>query len=103
MNDPLGLISQTAGVTRPLGVRPNPAPPVDDGPGFRALLEEQISKVNDLQTESKEALEDLVAGRRDDLEGVIIATQKADTAFKMLLQVRNKVMDAYEEVKQLRV
>lgn len=102
MNDPLGLITTSAGASRPLAVRPN-AEPAGDGPGFRALLEEQINKVNELQTDAKEAIEDLVAGRRDDLEGVIIATQKADTAFKMLLQVRNKVMDAYEEVKQLRV
>ena len=43
------------------------------------------------------------AGRRDDIEGVLIAARKADTAFRMLLQVRNKVLDAYEEVKQLRV
>ena len=44
-----------------------------------------------------------MAGRRDDLESVMIATQKADTAFRMLLQIRNKVMDAYEEVKQMRI
>ena len=33
----------------------------------------------------------------------MIATQKADTAFKMLLQVRNKVLEAYDEIKQTRV
>ena len=49
------------------------------------------------------AIEDLVAGRRDDLDGVLIAKQKADIAFQTLLQVRNKLMDAYEEVKQMRV
>ena len=48
-------------------------------------------------------VEDLAAGRRNDVESVIIATQKADTAFRMLLQVRNKMMDAYEEIKQVRV
>ena len=39
----------------------------------------------------------------DDIEQVMIATQKADTAFKMLLQVRNKVLEAYDEIKQMRV
>ena len=104
MTDPLGLIGgagglQGPGVESPRGVRPiDPAQP-----GFKQVLQEQIDQVNQLQQDAKEAIEDLAAGRRDDLESVMIATQKADTAFKMLLQVRNKVMDAYEEVKQLRV
>ena len=66
-------------------------------------MQEQIEKVNQLQRDATVAIEDLAAGRRDDLESVMIATQKADTAFRLLLQVRNKVMDAYDEVKQLRV
>jgi flagellar hook-basal body complex protein FliE len=37
------------------------------------------------------------------MEGVILATQKADTAFRMLQSVRNRVMEAYEEIKQIRV
>jgi len=59
--------------------------------------------VNELQRDATEAMEDLATGARDDVESVLIATQKADTAFRLLLQVRNKVLDAYEEVKQIRV
>ena len=103
MTDPLGLIGNT-GPVKPLGGAPHsPQAPQQSGPGFKQLLQEQIAKVNELQKDAKEAVEDLAAGRRDDIEGVILATRKADTAFKMLLQVRNKMMDAYEEVKQLRV
>jgi flagellar hook-basal body complex protein FliE len=102
MTDPLGLIGKTG------PVQPTPPPgslrsrPGEEGQ-FKQLLQEQIAKVNELQKDAKEAVEDLAAGRRDDLEGVIIATRKADTAFKMLLQVRNKMMDAYEEIKQIRI
>lgn len=102
MTDPLGLIGKTG----PIQPTPPPGAPRPDqagGPGFRELLQEQIAKVNELQKDAKEAVEDLAAGRRDDLEGVIIATRKADTAFKMLLQVRNKMMDAYEEINQIRI
>ena len=67
------------------------------------MLEAQIAKVNELQQDATQATEDLTAGRRDDVEGVILATQKADVAFRMLLQVRNKMMAAYEEVKQIRI
>jgi flagellar hook-basal body complex protein FliE len=103
MTDPLGLIGNNG-----------PLPPVPragsagrtaegGGPGFKELLKDQIEEVNQLQNDATRAAEDVVAGRRDDLEGVIIAIEKADTAFRMLLQVRNKMMDAYEEVKQIRI
>jgi flagellar hook-basal body complex protein FliE len=44
-----------------------------------------------------------LTGQRDDIEGVMIATQKADSAFRMLLALRNKVVDAYDEVRNIRV
>ena len=104
MADPLGLIGNTSASHGPL-VPPNRGNAAHDSskPSFKDQLHQQIEQVNQLQNDAKEAIEDLAAGRRDDLESVMIATQKADTAFRMLLQVRNKVMDAYEEVKQLRV
>jgi len=101
--DPLGLIGNLSQTQR---AAPMPRPggePGAGGPGFRDMLQQQIDKVNQLQQDANVAMEDLAAGRRDDLESVIVATQKADLAFKMLLQVRNKVMDAYEEVKQIRM
>ena len=109
MNDPLGHINAAGG---PGGLKPTLGP--GQGPGKTPLtgpngkifldeLKGQIAEVNRLQGEAEVAAEDLVAGRRDDLEGVMIATEKADTAFKMLLAVRNKMLDAYDEVKNLRV
>lgn len=103
MADPLGLISNASGPQFPLRPANPVSPRPDGGPSFKELLSGQIEQVNQLQQDAKEAIEDLASGRRDDLESVMIATQKADTAFRMLLQVRNKVMDAYEEVKQMRV
>lgn len=73
------------------------------GPSFKDVLMENIKQVNDLQQDATRAIEDLQTGRRNDVEGVMLATQKADTAFKMLVQLRNKMQGAYEEIKQLRV
>ena len=103
MTDPLGFIGSSSpldGSSAPLAGR---GPAQAAGPGFKELLEQQIDKVNELQKDAKEAIEDLASGRRRDVESVMIATVKADTAFRILLQVRNKVMDAYEELKQMRV
>lgn len=108
MADPLGLIGQTGGAgginpsnfPRPQapGVKPDP-----NAPSFKDLLMENIKQVNKLQAEATTAIEDLNTGKRGDVEGVLLATQKADTAFRMLVSVRNKLTQAYEEIKQLRV
>ncbi len=103
MSDPLGIISSSAGITQPLPPIPDRPGTGATTPGFKEVLTEQISKVNQLQRDAREAVEDLAAGRRDDIESVLIATQKADTAFRLLLQVRNKVVDAYDEVRQIRI
>ena len=102
MTDSLGLIGSSGPLQTPPPLTGD-QPAAKNAPSFRSMLEQQIEKVNELQRDAKEATEDVLTGRRDDVEGVILATQKADTAFKMLLQVRNRVMEAYEEVKQIRV
>jgi len=104
MTDPLGLISNSgAGAIRPQ----SPAAPKGPGgaaaPNFKDVMMQHIEQVNKLQQDAETAIEDLASGRRDDMDGVLIAKQKADMAFQMLLQVRNKMVDAYEEIKQMRV
>jgi len=103
MTDPLGLISNSGGVQKPN--LPQQTSNVNDpqGPAFKDVLLKNIEQVNKLQQDAEQAIEDLAAGRRDDIAQVNIAKQKADMAFKMLLQVRNKMMDAYDEIKQFRV
>lgn len=105
MTDPLGLISQNASI-RPAGgassgVSSQQAQAL--GAEFRQTLEQSLAEVNALQEDAKTAIEDYVAGERTDVETVISATKQAETAFKMFLQVRNKVMDAIDEVKQINV
>ncbi len=104
MSDPLGLIS-TSNINRPLQpVRPLAEDAADqNAPNFKDVLMKNLEQVNQLQQEAQHAVEDLASGKRDDVAGVMMAKQKADLAFQMLLQVRNKMVAAYEEVKQMRV
>lgn len=105
MSDPVGLIG--AGGASPIHPRPGGVKVERDGaaggPDFAAMLKDNLREVNEMQQDASRAVEDLVSGKRDDLEGVILATEKADIAFKMLQSMRNKVMDAYEEIKGIRV
>jgi flagellar hook-basal body complex protein FliE len=107
MHDPIGLVGQSGvqgiGPLQP-GKTPAGGRATDpDAPNFMDLLKQNMDEVNRLQQDASQAVEDLVANRRTDVESVITATQKADMAFQMLMQVRNKVLDAYEELKQMRV
>lgn len=108
MSDPLGLISN-AGNANPLHslgaqrAQGGAQKGAEQGPSFKSLLMENLNTVNSLQQDAGKAAEDLFTGQRNDIEGVIAATEKADTAFKMLQAMRNKVMEAYDEVKQMRV
>lgn len=107
MSDPVGLIG--GGGLRPIeppgaGRTPAGGSPADPaGPSFKDVLKGNLREVNKLQQDATRAMEDLATGKRDDLETVLTATQKADAAFRMLLAVRNKMMEAYQEIKDIRV
>lgn len=106
MVDPLGLIgaSQASGLSPIRDRLPAGGTPADPaGPSFKDLLMENLQRVNDLQKDATAAIEDLQSGRRNDVETVFMATAKADTAFQMLLAVRNRMLDAYQEIQQIRV
>lgn len=102
MTDPLGIIGATGGARGAaqsgLGARPAP-----DGASFKEALLRNIDQVNRLQQDATRAIEDLASGESDNVEGVMLATAKADSAFKMLQAVRNKVVEAYQEINQVRV
>ena len=104
MSDTLGLIGSSGGAGKlPSGVGGSNNTPNGDGADFKALLMGNLKEVNALQQDATQAAEDLITGKSDDIEGVIAATEKADTAFKMLQAMRNQVMEAYNEIKQMRV
>lgn len=102
MADPLGFISGAGrGQAYQGPVQPQGAP--GSGPAFKDVLLQSLDEVNKAQQEATRAVEDLATGQRSDVEGVMLATQKADNAFRMLQSLRNRMIEAYDEVKQIRV
>jgi flagellar hook-basal body complex protein FliE len=102
MSDPVGLIGGASGPLRD-GQPARPASDPTDGAAFRQALFNQLREVSEIRQDADKAVDDLLTGQRTDLEGVLLATQKADTAFQLLQQMRNKVMEAYQEIQQMRV
>ena len=86
-----------------------PAPPqltdaAQDGEAsFKNLLVEGINQVNSMQQQADRAVEQLVTGEEVDPATVLTSIQKADMSFRMMMQIRNKLMQAYQEVKNMRI
>ena len=73
------------------------------GPSFADVLRNSIREVNDLQQQADAAIRELTLGKTNNVTEVVNQVEKADLAFRALLAVRNKLIDAYEEINRLRV
>ncbi len=81
----------------------SPVAEAGEGADFAAQLRQQLEQVSRLQAEAEQGMQDLLTGRSDDLTGVLTMARKADVAFSLLMEIRNKLLDAYTELRQLRV
>jgi flagellar hook-basal body complex protein FliE len=70
---------------------------------FSDVLKSSIDEVSRLQQDASNAVNDLATGKSENVTGVMTAMEKADVAFKTLLAIRGKLMDAYEEIKNISV
>jgi flagellar hook-basal body complex protein FliE len=73
------------------------------GASFSDALKKSIDEVSRLQQDASQAVEDLATGRTENVSGVMTAVEKADLAFKTLLAIRSKLMEAYDEIKTMQV
>jgi flagellar hook-basal body complex protein FliE len=74
-----------------------------DGKSFADTLTESLQKVNQLQQDADQAIENLVTGKSENIHDAMIALNKADMAFRMTMQMRNKIVEAYQEVLRMQV
>jgi flagellar hook-basal body complex protein FliE len=73
------------------------------GGSFASLLVEKVKSVNEMQTGADTMMQSLLTGGDVSEAEVLTAVQKADLAFRMLLQMRNKLMEAYREIQQIQI
>ncbi len=79
------------------------ATPAETGQSFKDFLVQSIQDVNSMQAAADKAVEKLATGGDVNPAEVLTAVQKADIAFQMMVQVRNKLVDAFNEIKSLQV
>lgn len=77
--------------------------PFEAQQSFSKMLKESINKVNEAQIQSDKMTEKLVLGENVDLHEVMIASQKASVTLQATIEVRNKVIEAYQEIMRMQV
>jgi flagellar hook-basal body complex protein FliE len=74
-----------------------------EGQSFKDLLFDSVQQVNSMQLEADQAVEQMFTGGDVNPSEVLTAVQKADLAFRLTMQMRNKMMEVYQEVRDIRI
>jgi len=95
------MIMNDIALTPPVGnltALPEWSGPQAEGTGanFGELLQSALNRVGALQSEADRTVEDLTLGRSTDIHSTMIAAEKAGIAMELALQIRNKLLNAYE-------
>ena len=77
--------------------------PQQNGPSFKDTLAGFLKDVNSMQVKADESIEKMAAGEITDVHQVMSTVEEANVAFNMMMEIRNKVMDAYQEVMRIRL
>ncbi|MDI9370232.1 MAG: flagellar hook-basal body complex protein FliE [Synergistota bacterium] len=84
-------VAESTGLKRGLGLT------------FEDLLESSIKNVNDLQQDSDKMVNRLATGDVDDISEVVLSAQRAEFALRLITEVRNKLVDAYQQLGRMSV
>lgn len=74
-----------------------------NGNMFHSLVQTAINTVQGTQNQANQAIQDFLSGNNEDVHSTVIAAQRADLTFEMFMQVRNKVVSAYQEIMKMQV
>ena len=73
------------------------------GSQFGTMLDNMLNKVNDMQQNGEQAITGLQSGDASHLHEVVLAVEQADISLRMLVQMRNKALTAYEEIMRMQI
>ncbi|MCK4306909.1 flagellar hook-basal body complex protein FliE [candidate division WOR-3 bacterium] len=70
---------------------------------FKSMVQGFLKEVNGLQKEADSAINKFVSGKDVDIHDVMVAAQEANISFQLMLELRNRLLDAYREVMRMTV
>ena len=89
-------------VSVPSGIGTVQSRPAGDSQ-FSDVISGFLKDVNGQHLQADEALKDLVTGKSDSVHDVVLSVAKADLAFRMVLEIRNRLIDSYQEIMRMQV
>lgn len=75
----------------------------EPGGSFADQLSKAVAQVQDLQTQREDAVQDMVTGQVTEVHDVMIAAKESQLAFELLVEVRNKLLESYQELMRMQV
>ena len=73
----------------------------DQQGGFSNVLKSALNQVSDVQSSANQQVSSLLQGGGADMSKVMISVEKADVAFQLMMQVRNKIVSAYQDIEKM--
>jgi flagellar hook-basal body complex protein FliE len=83
--------------------KPGPSQQAKGTTSFADMLKDSISKAGELEKEADNEVQKLAKMESQDIHNTMIAIEKADLTFQMMMQIRNKIITAYEEIMRMQV
>jgi flagellar hook-basal body complex protein FliE len=98
--NPIRLNTQPQELKFPTELQATKPQPEDIG-SFKDTLKQFVNSVNGLQQQASTAETDFLNGKITDVHQVMIAMEEASTAFNLLMEIRNKLLDAYQQIQRM--
>jgi flagellar hook-basal body complex protein FliE len=95
MPAPVQAVASTRVLPEPIRIHQGPKA------DFAGLLKEAIERVEGLRRNADESVMKLLAGENEEVHQTVLAVQQAELAFELFLEVRNKVVQAYQEIMRM--
>jgi flagellar hook-basal body complex protein FliE len=73
----------------------------DSSGGFSKLMDQFVQQTNDSQLASDQSIDDLVKGKTDNVQQVVLAVANAEMSFQLFMEIRNKLIDSYNELMRM--
>ncbi len=77
--------------------------PGGDQASFGSLVNDMLQQANQQQLQADASIGDLVTGQTENVDDVVLSVVKADLAFRMVLEIRNRLMQSYQEVMRMQI
>jgi flagellar hook-basal body complex protein FliE len=94
-------VRPTDGMPASPGVRP--APDAAGAKPFTQWIDKLLDYANSRQTQADQSVQDLALGRTDNLHNVMLSVAEADLSFRLILEIRNRLTDALQEIMRMQV